>query len=409
MRPIAISLSPNTEREDILQAMKLLVSPWVNYGNSYIKNLEQWFRKYFGASYAVSFISGRAAFLAILKSLEIGAGSEVIIQAFTCAVVPDMIIAVGARPVFVDIDKSMNIDPHDLENKITNKTKAIVIQHTFGIPADLKKILDIAKKRKIFVIEDCAHTIGGKYKEKKLGTFGKASFFSFGRDKAFSSVFGGMAVTNDEKLGKKIRNFQKNLKEPFLFWTWRQILHPVAFSLILPLYNLYIGKIILIILQKLKLLSFPVSKKEKEGRIDTSFIKKNSNMLAYLALYQLKRLNRFNKNREEIGKIYINNLNEQNCLIPYDNSAFFLRFPVLTEKRDIILKTFREKGVYLGKWYSNVIDPEGIILNNFFYERESCPNAEFIAKRILNLPTYPTFKKEDAKKIVSLLNNYVAS
>lgn len=408
-RPIAISLSPNTEREDVLLAIKLIFSPWVNLGNNYIKNLEQWFRQYFNVSFAISFSSGRAAFLATLKSLGVGKGDEIIIQAFTCAVVPDMIIALQAKPVFVDVDESLNIDPKDFENKITKKTKAIVVQHTFGISADLKKILSIAKKNKIIVIEDCAHTIGGMHQGKKIGTFGKISFFSFGRDKAFSSVFGGMAITNDENLGKKIRAFQKQLKNQSIFWVWQQLLHPIAFSIILPLYNIYIGKLILVFLQKSRLLSFPVSKKEKEGKMDMNFIKKNSNCLSCLALYQLKRLNKFNKIREEISKVYIEGLKDQKFIIPVSDAIPFLRFPILIEKRDDILNLLKRKGIYLGKWYSNVIDPEKTNLNNVFYRKGFCPKAEYISKRILNLPTYPTFKKSEAKKIITLLNKYVTS
>ena len=345
--------------------------------------------------------------MAILKALDIKEGDEVVIQSFTCVAVPNMIIGIGAKPVYVDIDSSLTMDTLDLERKITNKTKAIVVQHTFGISSNMEAISKIAKKYKIPLIEDCAHTIGATYKGKKLGSLGTASFFSFGRDKAFSSVFGGVALTNEELLGKKIRVFQKKQRNPSFFWVMQQLFHPIAFYFILPVYNFfYLGKVILVLFQRLHLLSFPVDSKEKQGKISPDSIKKLPNVLTCLALFQLKRLNEFNKKREEISKIYIKEITNKNIDFPSKNNIPFLRFPVLINNRDEIFDKFKKKGIYLGQWYSNIIDPKGSDLRKINYQRGSCPNAEFIAKRIINLPTYINLKDKDIKKIVKLLNNY---
>jgi len=407
MRPIAISLSPNAQGKDVWLSFKKIFFPWNYFRGNNVKLLEQWFRQYFNASFAVSFASGRGAFLAILKALDIKEGDEVVIQSFTCVAVPNMIIGIGAKPVYVDIDSSLTMDTLDLERKITNKTKAIVVQHTFGISSNMEAISKIAKKYKIPLIEDCAHTIGATYKGKKLGSLGTASFFSFGRDKAFSSVFGGVALTNEELLGKKIRVFQKKQRNPSFFWVMQQLFHPIAFYFILPVYNFfYLGKVILVLFQRLHLLSFPVDSKEKQGKISPDSIKKLPNVLTCLALFQLKRLNEFNKKREEISKIYIKEITNKNIDFPSKNNIPFLRFPVLINNRDEIFDKFKKKGIYLGQWYSNIIDPKGSDLRKINYQRGSCPNAEFIAKRIINLPTYINLKDKDIKKIVKLLNNY---
>lgn len=114
-----------------------------------------------------------------------------ILQAYTCVSVSNAIIATGAKPIYVDIDaQTLNINPQLIEKHITQKTKAIIVQHTFGIPADIHAIQSIVKKHQLFFIEDCAHALGAQYKEKMVGSFGDIAVYSFGRDKVISSVNG---------------------------------------------------------------------------------------------------------------------------------------------------------------------------------------------------------------------------
>lgn len=402
IRPLAISLAPNLEGKDAVLALRLLFSPWAFFNGKHIKLLEQWFRQCFSVSHAITFNSGRGALVTILKSLGIGNGDEVVLQAFTCVAVPNAIITTGAKPVYVDINNSLTIDTKDLEEKITKKTKAIIVQYTFGIPANLRDVKKIAKKYKLFLIEDCAHAI-------TLGTVGDAAFFSFGRDKAISSVFGGIAITNNEVLGKKLREFQRKLEYPSFFWIMQQLFHPILFFfLVLPLYNFFsLGKIFLVIFQKLHFLSLPVSSAEKQGKNESVLVKKLPNALACLALFQLKRIKEFNQKREAIPKMYIEELRQSFFTMPCKKTIPFLRFPVLVDKRDQLLNFLRRHGVYLGKWYSEVIDPKGVDFKSIFYQRGSCPKAEFFAKKIVNLPTYPTMTKLDVQKVIQLLKEYV--
>lgn len=408
IRPIAISLSPNLENTDALQALKLLFSPLQFFNGDAIKSLEQWFRRYFSVSHAISFVSGRGSLVAILKANGIRKGDEVILQAFTCVAVPNSVIAVNATPIYVDITDSLNINPIDLENKITKKTKAIIVQHTFGIPADMKEIVSIAKKHNILVIEDCAHTIGAILNGKKLGTIGDVGFFSFGRDKAFSSVFGGVAITNNEIIGKNIRQLQRQQNYPNFFWIAKQLFHPISFFIILPLYNLLsIGKIILVVFQKLHLLSFPVLKEEKIGKMPAVFLKKLPNALASLALFQLNRISEFNKEREKNTELYINEFTKIKYNLLYKQKIPLLRFPLLVENRDKLLLEFKKNKIYLGKWYSEIVDPKGVDFEKINYKRGSCPNAEYVSSKIINLPTYPLLKESDAHKIIEIFKNHV--
>ena len=123
-RPIAISLSPNTKNSDIFLALRLIFSPWSYVDGSYIGMLERWFRNYFKVSYAVSFNSGRGALFALLKTLGVGNKDEVIVQAFTCVAVCEAIIKAGAKPIFIDVDKSLTMDVSILEKKI----KSIILK-----------------------------------------------------------------------------------------------------------------------------------------------------------------------------------------------------------------------------------------------------------------------------------------
>ncbi len=405
--PIAISLSPNTELNDFWQAVKTLFQPWTWIEGKEIQKVEKWFCEYFQSNNAVSFNSGRSALFALLKTFGIGEGDEVIIQAFTCVAVADPVIWVGAHPKYVDIDNTLNINPKLLEQCITDKTKAIIVQHTFGIPADIQTIKKIAQKYQIILIEDCAHGLGASINDKKIGTFADAAFFSFGRDKIISSVFGGVAIINSQpKAGppwaEKLRGFQKTSPYPRYLWILQQLLHPIIFTLILPFYNLYIGKIILIILQKLKLLSFPVEKSEKYGGKPEQYPQKYPNALAQLLLLQLEKLEKYNLKRKRIAEFYHDKLQSLNKITvpPGNNDAVYLRYNLFSTEAKKLMSFFRKDHIILGNWYSNTIDPKDVDYVKVGYKPGSCLKAEEAARLSVNLPTYIRLSPSDLDRIV---------
>ncbi len=404
-RPITISLSPNTESDDVWLAFKTLFSPQIWKEGGAIEDVKQWFRNYFSVDSAVSFNSGRSALLAILKAFGIGEGDEVLVQAFTCVAVPNSVLWAGAKPVYVDIDETLNMDPIDVEKKITKKTKALIVQHTFGIPAQIDALTKVAKKHNLIVVEDCAHALGATYKGKKLGTLGDAAFFSFGRDKVVSSVFGGMAIINGkwQMANGKLKQYQETLLYPSYFWIFQQLFHPVAFSLILMSYNFLIGKIFLVIFQKLRLLSFPVYPEEKKGKQPSDFPAKFPHALAILLIRQLKKLERYNENRKQVADFYRTQLQRRDAsLTPPVSGAIYLRFPLLSSKSTQIIQQARHHGIYLGNWYHNVIDPTGVDYQAIGYMLGSCPKAEKTATQIVNLPTRITL--DQANKVIEAIN-----
>jgi dTDP-4-amino-4,6-dideoxygalactose transaminase len=348
---ISCSLSPDTEFDDIVLALRVLFAPWIWRRGSAVHHVEHLLG-------GVTFNSGRSALLAILKVFGIGPGDEVIVQAFTCVAVPNSVRWSGATPTFADIDGSYTMDPDDFAGKITKRTKAVIVQHTFGIPAKTDRIISIAKKHNLKVIEDFAHTM-------TLPLRGDAGFFSFGRDKVLSSVFGGLAVGPIEGLKK----YHKSLPYPSYHWIFQQLFHPVAFSVILPLYRLGIGKVLLVLFQRLKLLSIPVYPEERTGNQPPDFPARYPNALAQLLLLQLKKLDRYTKQREDAVRLY-------------GGQGPLLRFPKRVEDPDKIISKVKKQGILLGNWYHNVVDPVP-----YGYKKGTCPRAEDAAKHIINLPT----------------------
>jgi perosamine synthetase len=310
----------------------------------------------------------------------------------------------------MDIDETLNINPVLLEKYISPKTRAIIVQHTFGIPAKIELIKKITQKYKLILIEDCAHSLGGYYQGKKIGSWGDAAFFSFGRDKIISSVFGGLCILSQrhENLGLKLKNIQLSFPEPGHFWIFQQLLHPVAFAVILRSYNYYLGKIILVVLQKLNLLSKPVYKEEYTGGKPDIFPARYANGLAILLLKQLKKLSVYNSKRQDNAEYYVTHLKRtESFTIPrIITGAVYLRFNILSSQSGLIRTAAKKAGILLGNWYSHVIDPKEVNLPNVGYKNGSCPVAEKTAKLVINLPTYPRLITEELNRIVSIVNRY---
>ncbi len=406
-RIISPSLSPNTETDDVIEALRVLVTPSSWQEGEAIREAEQWFTEYLDTSTVVSFDSGRSALLAILRAFDIGVGDEVLVQAFTCVAVPNSVRWAGAKCAFVDIDDTLNIDPKDIEKKVSQQSKAIVVQHTFGVPAQMDKVIAIAKKHGLFIIEDCAHSLGATYQGKRVGTLGDAALFSFGRDKVVSSVWGGVATLNikyqKSNIKYKLKQIQENLSYPSHWWILQQLSHPVAFAAVLPMYNMVVGKVLLEIFKRVRLLSVPVYEEEKKGHQPSLMPRRYPNALARLLVSQLAKLARYNDQRRRVASYYWGALRAQKHLtLPtHKESALYLRFPVLVDNPAEFARRAKRQGILLGNWYHNVIDPKGVDLEAVGYVWGSCPRAQDAAAHIINLPT--RISDEEAREVVAAL------
>lgn len=172
-----------------------------------VATFEKEFAARMNSKYALAVTSGTAALETAMAALQIGPGDEVIIPAWTWHSSATSVVRAGALPVFAEIDESFNIDPSDIEHRITKKTKVIMAVHLQGCPADMDAILPIARKHGIKVLEDCAQSVGGSYKGKPLGSMGDISIYSHQLNKTITAGEGGSVVTNDPVLFERASRF----------------------------------------------------------------------------------------------------------------------------------------------------------------------------------------------------------
>lgn len=174
-----------------------------------LEAFEQAMAAYHGVPHAVAVSSGTAGLHLALLALGIGEGCEVIVPSFTFVAVANAVAYVRATPVFVDIDPTtLNLDPALIEEAITPRTRAIVIVHTFGVPAEMDRILEIARRRNLALIEDTCEAIGAEYDSRRVGSFGDAAVFAFYPNKQITTGEGGCVVTRDPDVASRIRSLR---------------------------------------------------------------------------------------------------------------------------------------------------------------------------------------------------------
>ena len=172
-----------------------------------VREFEEKFASYCGASFGQAVTSGTAALKVALTALGVGPGDEVVTQGFTFVATWEAILEVGAIPVFTEVDETLNMDPADLQKKISTKTKCIIPVHMLGAQARIEEIVAIARKHSIPVLEDTAQAAGGRIRGRHLGTFGKCGTFSFDAVKTMTTGEGGMIITDDQELWRSMSEY----------------------------------------------------------------------------------------------------------------------------------------------------------------------------------------------------------
>ena len=194
------------DRKFVNQALK---TSWVSSEGPFVKKFEEEFSKFNNKKFGIAVSNGTAALEIAIKSLNLKKGSEVLIPSFSIISTANAVIKNNLKPILIycNLD-TWNMNADETIKKINKKTKAIIITHIYGLPVDMKKILEVAKKRKIIIIEDAAEVIGLKYKNKMCGSFGDLSTFSFYANKHITTGEGGMICTNDKYLYEKCRSLR---------------------------------------------------------------------------------------------------------------------------------------------------------------------------------------------------------
>lgn len=199
--------------------MDCLDSTWISSKGSYIEKFETSFAEYTGAAFATSVNNGTAALHLALMAAGISAGDEVIVPDFTYVATPNAVHYTGATVIFADVcSHNWQIDPADIERKITDRTKAILLVHLYGAPCDMDRILSICKKHNLLLIEDCAEGIGTLYKGKHVGTFGDIAAFSFFGNKTITTGEGGMVISNNRQLIEKASHIKNQGITSKVYW-----------------------------------------------------------------------------------------------------------------------------------------------------------------------------------------------
>jgi perosamine synthetase len=353
-----------------------------------IKEYEQDFANHSGVSHGVSFGSGRMSLFAILEALKIGPGDEVIMPGFTCVVVPNALIYKGITPIYVDISrKDFNIDVEKIESSISARTKAIYAQHTFGVPCDIGKIRILANKYKLKIIEDCAHALGGDIAGSMVGSSSDVAFFSTDHSKIISTYLGGMATTNNNDIADQLRKIQ--ISSPFLprkdvFKIIRSFLFEwIYFS---P-YVLWIGLLVHKVLIKFNILYSFHDELRIIRPIDYPYPCRLSSQQALLGINQLKRIKTNLDHRRSIAAWLEKKLRWYSYDADEIDRISWIRYSFLVKDRDAFLSRFGGK-FDLGIWFLSPFGGRDSDFSKIGYQKGTCPNAEFVAKHIVNFPTH---------------------
>jgi perosamine synthetase len=398
-------LGGTTTSGDVAVALRHLLDRRSLVEGPAIAEYERAFARQIGVAHACSFATGRVGLFGILKSLGIGEGDEVLLQLPTHIVVPNAVRYTGARPVFVDCTlDSYTMDLDDAERRVTPRTRAIVLQHTFGIPTDMDRALELARRHGLEVIEDCVHSLGSTYDGRPLGSLGRAAFFSTEETKTISTTMGGMVVTDDPELAARLREFHTTCAPPARGLTARYVLKLAVYHVLTEPHVHRYSRAAYERLGRRNPLPQATDEHERRGLHPPRYEQRLSNAQANLGLRQLRRLRENVAHRVTLAEAYRSRLGELGFdapRVPAAASAAFVRYPVWVEDRPAAVQRVAPYAV-LGTWFTSVLE-EAESPSHADYVAGSCPNAETAARHLVNLPTHLRVGERDVEAITSAL------
>jgi len=361
------------DQDDIQAVVDVLQSDFLTTGPK-IAEFEQTVADYVGAKYAVAISNGTSALHAACFAAGIGPGDEVITTPLTFAASANCVLYCGGTPVFADVDpKTYNIDPEDIQRKITDRTKAIIAVHLAGQPCDMDAIHSIAREHGLIVIEDGAHALGSVYKGKKVGSMSDMTTFSFHPVKPITTGEGGMIVTDNEDFYKKMILFHSHgiTRDDSMMtrndgpWFYQQF--------------------------------------------DLGYNYRITDIQCALGCSQMKKLDRFLARRKEIVAHYNEAFADcDNIITPYqlsDTESGWHLYIVQVKNCDRrqVFEKMREKGIGVNVHYIPVyMHP---YYQEHGYENVHCANAEEIYSHIISLPLYPGLTSEQQDYVIDTLKS----
>jgi len=363
-------------------------------GKDIIVEFEKEISAYNNCEHSIVTYSGRTALYVLLKAYGLKKGDEVIMPAYMCETVSQMLLDKGLKLNFVDIDPyTYNIDIDNLIERTTINTKAILAVHMFGNPCEMQAIMDIAQEKGSIVIEDAAQAMGAEYKNKKVGTIAEAGFFSFGRGKPITAMGGGAIVTNNENIANKCRTFMRDCKKKSS--NISTLVKLFGYSSIR---NQDIYQI--------------VHKKVRSDEFRTKISLDNLNqkftdLQAIIGMKQLHMLDKFNAKRKSNADFLTTNLeNVENIRlqkIPDHIKSIYLRFPIQvreTEMRNKLKLLLEQQGIE-----SSIVYPMTL---PFFYNANKSDyiGAEKVTNALIALPTHPIVNYKHLEIMVNEIKGF---
>ena len=375
--------------DEILNAFKTSITN----NQTKISEFERKISEYISCENSILTYSGRTALYVLLKAYELKKSDEIIMPAYMCETVSQLLIDMGFRLNFVDIEKdTYNISIGDLIEKVNRNTKAIIAVHMFGNPCDMKSLMEIANDNNLIVIEDAAQAMGAEYHGEKVGCVGDSGFFSFGRGKPITTMEGGAIVTNNNKIAEKSRKIISLFKRQKMNARLSTLLKLLGYS---SLRNRVIYRLIYKYARNENL-----RKDININNLGFKFL----DIQASIGLIQLFKLDGFNKLRTENAKILREHLNEiEGIYLPRslpNTKPIYLRFPIRVDvenKRDKLISNLKKAGIE-----PSVVYP--VALPKFHgMKMDKCVNVETVVKKSIALPTHPCVKKIDLKRMITVI------
>lgn len=351
-----------------------------------VKKFEQEFADYLGCKFTVGVGNGTDALVIALRAIGIKQGDEVITSALSFFATAEAIASVGAIPVFVDCTKNTYlIDPKKIEEKINEKTKAIIPVHLYGQCCDMDEINKIAKKYKLYVIEDCAQAAGATYKGKKAGNLSDIGCYSFFPTKNLGCCGdGGAITTNNEELYRickalKVHGSGEDGEFAYHLFNQNNTFEKTDFGDNLPkYYNYLIGY---------------------NSRLDE--------IQASILRIKLNHLDEWNQRRQEIAKQYgkVKNNFLEHPYVSNENKHVYYVYQIKTKYREALISYLENNEISTGKYF-----PVPLHLQKVFeeleYKKGDMPNAEMASENLLAIPMFPELKEEEISKIINALNGF---
>jgi perosamine synthetase len=391
---------PYLGREELLAAIRPQENAVVRFENEFARTFE--------AKHAIAFPYGRSGLWAFFKALEIE-GAEVIMPAYTCVVVAHAIVLSDNIPRFVDITLyDYNMDLDQVERMINERTQAIIATHLFGYPLNvdrLSEMVRIAETRwghKIWIVQDCAHSFGARWRGKLVCNEADAALFGFNISKTITSIFGGMITTNDSKLYEKLRAFRdKHFPKPKLLKRIRRMFYLLA---IYPAFNKHVYGLVNWLEEETKLLDRLTKAYHLDERIHfpPDHLDQMLNIEAKVGSVQLRKYPEIVRQRQENAFYYDQHLRDIPCieLPPLVEGATYSHYVVRVPNRKAVVAAMRLRGIQLGQLIEYSI-PHMQAYTSYVSEHPSFPASLRFSRTTVNLPNYPGLSDRDMSTIIA--------